>query len=202
VTSSDSEHNSNDCHPDDLWLEQLTGIGHGADDSAMTTALRAAMLERYQSEIEEQQPADEAELNRLLQRCRGEGLIEEEKRSWWPQSNWSPAFVAVASIALLLVIGVNIGENPGMDDTTYRGLEDKQAIVKKVAKPMQQAVTLQQALQQAVANRVMLFQTDDRWTVSVMLDKPLTDNVKAVLRSYQLNIEKDGKLKVVFAPLP
>jgi len=203
VNSSDSEHSSNDRHPDDLWLDQLAGLDYGdsPDDRVMTAALRTAMLERYQSEIECQQPADEAELSRLIQRCRDEGLIEEEKRSWWPCSNWLPAFVAVATVGLLLVIGVNIGDKQKDSEAAYRGLEDQRAVVKHVANPMQQAIALQQALQQAGVSQVLLYQTDDRWTVSVMLDEPLTDHVMTVLKSHQLTLEKGGKLKVTFAPL-
>jgi len=201
VNSSDDNNQAQDhSGSEDRWLGQLVG-GDGGDD--MTVALRSAMLENHQLEIDEQAPADESQLIKLLQRCRHEGLIDEAveaKKTWWP-TGWLPAFVAVATVALLFVIVIKPTDSPNISEVAYRGQgDDKQAIHKIVADPMKQAIALQQELQQAGAKQVLLYQADDRWIISVQFTRSISDEIRAVMKSHQFNIGINQKLKVVFVP--
>jgi len=197
VNSSDIQ------HEDDQWLAQLVGRNESSD--AMTVALRKSMLERHQIELGEQPPMDELALNKLLQRCWDEGLMEEKSESssvsWWSGLGWMPAFTAVAVLCLLLVLNVtsfNQSSNKS-DDPIYRGMTDKQMIVKIVSEPMQQALALQKALQDVAVPNVQLYQLNDDWVISVKMIEPVTKDVRAVLQSNKLEVNQQGMLKVMFS---
>jgi len=203
VNSSDNHNKNVQDQPqtEDQWLNQLTG-GNGGDD--MTRALRSAILESHQCELDEQEAVNETQLVKLIQRCRYEEFIDaksETKKPWWSMG-WIPAFVTVATVALLLVVVIKPADYADTtSDIVYRGKgDDKQAIHKVVAEPMKQAIALQQALQQADAKQILLYQTDDLWIISVQFTRPISDEIRVVLKSYQLNLDMNKKLKVVFVP--
>ena len=85
-------------------------------------------------------------------------------------------------------------------ETVQRGGPETE-MVKYVSDPMQAAGKLQRALQQAGVNDVLIYQTEDRWTVKAQLEMPVTAAVASLLKAERLDTPENGKLKIEFAPV-
>ncbi|NWF35140.1 hypothetical protein [Mariprofundus sp. KV] len=190
---------------DEKWLEKLSGRSDDTapeEEDVQAKTLRSVMKQQYQSEMDAMGKPDATQLERLLERCRNERLLEPEQqtRKWW-QAYWLPELASVAAICLLVIVGVNvIGEQKGTvpNETVYRGGSDFAiALEKRVAYPAKSAAKLQSEFEAAGAS-VMIYQVDDVWRVTIDLDLPYSDAIQKLLNQYEIPAIEDKQLRLEY----
>lgn len=191
---------------DEKWLGNLSGRSDdisSAEDDKQVQVLRAVITQQYHSDMAEMGEPDAQQLNRLLERCRDEGLLENKKR-WWGQAYWVPELSAVAMICLLVIVGVNVigNQKETAPEVVYRGGSTTHLLEleKRVPSPAKAAAKLQHDFEAAGAS-VLIYQQDADWHVKIDLDVPYSKAVFQLLNKYEIPSDEDKQLRVVFKPV-
>ncbi|RMH12773.1 MAG: hypothetical protein D6698_14880 [Gammaproteobacteria bacterium] len=196
MNSSDSR------HPEDAWLERLTGVDSPAADDPMLAVLRQVILKVYEEQVEHGE--DLEGLERLLARCRAEGFIEEREQPlpWW-RRYWMSGVVVAATACALVLVGVNLGllgSHSQLPDKTYRAGKFAGGQTIRVGNPMAAAMELERALKGTGVNDVTAYQSDERWYVSARVGVPANQRVGDVLKLRGISLPENGVLRVQFVP--
>jgi len=187
---------------DEKWLERLSGRSEdaaSADEQRQVDALRATMITQYHAEMDAMGESDPAQLDRLLERCRSEGLLEV-KRRWWQQP-LIPALVAVSASLLVVanIFFVNDDSNPvNKSEIIYRGGPDAPLELEKfTSEPAKMAALLKQQFESA-GGHVLIYQAGADWHIKLDLEIPYSKAIQMLLNQYEIPAIEDKELRLVF----
>ncbi|TLS78268.1 hypothetical protein FE236_00470 [Mariprofundus erugo] len=181
---------------DEAWVRSLAGRESDTSPSSREAAILRNVIVRQHAESEEGHVTSPG-LDRLLFRCRAEGVLDEKRSNarYWKPISLAAAVTLAIGITLIYQLPPPQGEQPVM-----RGFHQGNVQQLKVAYPGAVAAEIRDVLERDGVH-VLIFNSDGAWTLQAELTHSLSPEVTRKLSQQGIEFGSDGKLMVRFLPI-